>query len=210
MPTGILDGPAQRFTEFADTYLKGLFEFMPSLASSMGLHEYDGRTPDMSKQAIQARVSEIDNALVELDSLDTTEFDLDMLLDYDLLRYGMEMERFRIGEQREHTYNPLFVLWIVDVMNYLKRDYAPAEERVHKLIEYERGIPELMSQVTELLELPLSKTHIHVAIQFCGGQLTYMRDDLPKAVAEQIDDPELLAQFTEANGPVIEALDAYV
>jgi uncharacterized protein (DUF885 family) len=200
----------QRFTDLADTYLKGLFEFMPSMASSLGLHEYDGRTPDMSKAAIERRIAEIERALADLANIDASSFDQDMRLDYDLLRYGMEMELFRIGEQREHTYNPLFVLWIVDVMNYLKRDYAPAEERVRKLIEYERGIPRLMQQVTDLLELPLSKAHIQIGIQFCGGQLKYMRDDLPKAVADQVSNSHLLAEFAEANGPVVEALDRYV
>jgi len=210
MSTMMVGGAEQRFTDLADAYLKGLFEFMPSLASSLGLHEYDGRTPDMSKQAIERRIADIERALADLSNIDASGFDHDMRLDYDLLRYGMEMELFRIGEQREHTYNPLFVLWIVDVMNYLKRDYAPAEERVRKLIEYERGIPRLMQQVTDLLELPLSRAHIHIAIQFCGGQLKYMRDDLPKAVAYQVSDPELLSQFAEANGPVVEALDRYV
>jgi uncharacterized protein (DUF885 family) len=178
-PTEV-SGSAQRFTEFASRQLTTLFKFMPTMASSMGLHAYDGMVPDFTKENIDARVEELSSALAELEEIDPAGFDADLRLDYHLLRQGLQTERFRLGELREHTYNPLFIFWMVDVMNYIKRDYAPPEERIARLVEYERQVPKLIEQTKAALELPLAHPHLHIAIQMCTGQVKYMREDFPR------------------------------
>ncbi|HYP42079.1 MAG TPA: DUF885 domain-containing protein [Chloroflexia bacterium] len=209
-PIGIR-GSAQRFTEFASRQLTTLFKFMPTMASSMGLHAYDGMVPDFTKENIEARVEELNRALAELEEIDPADFDADLNLDYHLLRQGLQTERFRLGELREHTYNPLFIFWMVDVMNYIKRDYAPPEERITKLVEYELQVPKLIEQTKAALELPLAHPHLQIAIQMCTGQVKYMREDFPRTVAEQLGEHEpLLAEFNEANGKAVEALESYL
>src|SRR5438552_9643882 len=107
--------PAQSdFATFADDYLKSWFEFMPPIASSLGLHEYDGRTPDLSKAAIEQRISYLKQALSSLGEIDKSSFDKDTRLDYDLLRQGMSAELFRLDEQREHTYFPMYAMFLAD------------------------------------------------------------------------------------------------
>ena len=209
--TSIASRPAEElFHEFSKRHLEGLFEFMPPMASSLGLHEYDGRTPNLSPANMRKRIEALDKALEELDDIDPNRFDPDTRLDYDLLRQGIVAERFRIGELREHSYNPIFVMWIIDVTNYIKRDYAPVEERIRKLIEYERGIPVLIRQSIELLEPPLARCHIDIAMQFCGSQATYMRDNLPQNVTSLLTNDDLLTQFTEANTRAVGAIDDYI
>jgi uncharacterized protein (DUF885 family) len=201
---------AQRFTEFADACLRRTFEFMPPLASGMGLHEYDGRVPDVSEASILRRVAEIDQELEELKSIDSPDFDPDTRLDFDLLRQGLESERFRWAEMRDHTYSPMFGLFLTDVTNYIKRDYAPVEERVRQMVQYERGIPRLLEQVTGLLEPPLSRPLLQTGIDMCNGQAGYMKRNLPQTIAEQVKDPELLAEFEEANRAAVEAIEAFI
>ena len=94
---------ARHFTNFADKFLKGLFEFMPPVASWLGLHEYDGRTPDLSPEAIDDRIEVLYDAIAEMDAIDPGGFDPEMRLDYDLLYQGISAERFRLAEQRELT-----------------------------------------------------------------------------------------------------------
>src|SRR6266516_2880795 len=110
---------ARRFTEFADECLKSFFEFMPPQASNLGLHEYDGRTPDLSKEAIEKRIEEMKQSLAELKDIDPSQLDLDTRLDYDLLRQGLESELFSWAEQREHTYNPMLGMWLTDITAYI-------------------------------------------------------------------------------------------
>jgi uncharacterized protein (DUF885 family) len=201
---------AQRFTEFADRYLKSSFEFMPPTASGLGLHEYDGRTPDLSKEAIQERIAGIRQALDEMASIDRDGLDPDMRLDYDLLHQGISSDLFRFAEQREHTYFPMLAMFLADVTGYIKRDYAPADLRVRKLIEYERGIPRLIEQAKSLLEPPLSKPLLKAAIEMCNGQASYMQHNLPELIGEQVIDPKLLAEFDESNRAVVDAIEAYI
>src|SRR2546427_2507991 len=105
--SGIDSKAARRFTKLADEYLKSSFEFMPPSGSRLGLHEYDGRTPDLSKETIDRWTGQVSGALDELATIDAGELDPDMRLDYDLLRQGISSELFRFAEQREHTYFPM-------------------------------------------------------------------------------------------------------
>jgi uncharacterized protein (DUF885 family) len=205
---GVHGNPAiKRFTEFAGSQLKELFEFMPPLASALGLHEYDGRTPDLSAEAIEDRVRHIDRALAELDGIDAGGFDPDTKLDYELLRQGLSSERFRLAELREFSWNPTVVLFIIDVMNYIKRDYAPIEQRVRSLIEYERGIPAVLEQVRRLLEPPLPRPILQVAIQMFSGQVGYLRHNLPATIAASVGNGALVEEFRKANDVAAEAVD---
>jgi uncharacterized protein (DUF885 family) len=199
----------RRFTTFADECLKSAFEFMPPVASQLGLHEYDGRTPDLTKESIDNRVRELDRQLAELEAIDTPTFDADTRLDYDLLKQGLTSERFKLGEQREHTYSPMQALFLCDVTGYIKRNYAPARERVAKLAEYERGIPRLIEQSIALFEPPLARPHLEIAIQMCTGQLEYMRTELPDTVSQQLGG-QLPAHFTEANNAAAAAVERYI
>jgi len=201
---------ALRFFRFAEEYLKSSFEFMPPIASSLGLHDYDGRTPDLSKDAIARRVTEIKEALDELATIDRAGLDTDTRLDYDLLRQGISADLFRYGEQHEHTYFPMLAMFLSDVTGYVKRDYAPADERVRKMIEYQRGVPRLIEQAQALLEPPLAKPLLKTAIEMCNGQASYMQNNLPETVTHQVSDQKLLAEFGEANREVIDAIEGYI
>src|SRR5438477_1633213 len=203
--------PAQSdFTTFADDYLKSWFEFMPPVASSLGLHEYDGKTPDLSKAAIEQRVDYLKQALNSLGAIGTNGFDKDMRLDYDLLRQAISAELFRFDEQRESTDFPMFTMFLADVTPYIKRDYAPVEERVRKLVEYEHGIPRLIDQAKALLEPPLSRPILNVSIEMCSGQAAYMSKNLAEIIASQVNDQQLLAEFKTANGAAVDAMESYI
>ena len=91
----------ERFSEFADRFLKSMLDFMPPTGSGLGLHEYDGRTPDFSRAAIDNRVAELKQALQELATIDPAGFDPDTRLDYDLLHQGISSELFTRAEQRD-------------------------------------------------------------------------------------------------------------
>jgi uncharacterized protein (DUF885 family) len=200
----------ERFTLMASQQLKALFEFMPPLAASLGLHEYDGRTPDLSREAIQDRVGAIDRALAELDAIDSGELDPDTRLDYDLLRQGLSSERFRLAELREFAWNPVVVLFITDVMNYIKRDYAPVEQRVRSLVEYERGLPRMLEQVRLLMEPPLARPIIDVGVQMFSGQVNYLKHRLPATVAAEVQNTALLQDFNQANDQAVQAIEQFI
>jgi uncharacterized protein (DUF885 family) len=201
---------ARTFTDLAEKALKDYYDFAPSSASYMGLHEYDGRVPDLSVEAITSWLRTLERHLDELDKLDTSNFDRDTRLDYDLLRQGLEAQRFRYGEQREHTYSPMPTLWLSDVTNYIKRDYAPIEERVRSMVEYERGIPKLLDQAIAAFEAPLSAPIAQIGVEMVSGQAAYMRKSLPEIVESQVDNDALLADFKKANAGAVDALEGFV
>jgi uncharacterized protein (DUF885 family) len=201
---------ARNFSQMAERMLKNYYDFAPSSASYMGLHEYDGRVPDLSPEAIDGWLATLDRHLNELAKLDTSTFDRDTRLDYELLRQGLEAQRFRYGEQREHTYSPMPTLWLTDVTNYIKRDYAPIEERVRSMVEYERGIPKLLDQAIAAFEPPLSEPIAQIGVEMVSGQAAYMRKSLPDIVERQLSNDALRSDFKEANSRAVDALEGFV
>lgn len=209
--TGIVGTEASRhFMGFTDEFLKSYFDFYPSVASYMGLHEYDGVLPEWSSVAIQSRVEALDRALATLREMPTDSFDPDTRFDYELLRQGAEQERFRLAELREHTFNPMSGLWLSDITNYIKRDYAPIEERVSKLVEYERGIPRIMKQTEDLLELPLARPIVEISIEMFAGQASYLKNNLPEIIESQVKNPGLIDRFREANDSAVDAIEEFI
>src|SRR5919204_5266784 len=208
--SGIHSQAARRFTKLADEYLKSSFEFMPPSGSRLGLHEYDGRTPDLSKEAIDGWIGQMRQALDELAAIDPGDLDPDTRLDYDLLRQGISSELFRFAEQREHTYFPMLAMFLADVTGYIKRDYAPAEDRLRKLIAYEQRLPPLIEQAKSLLEPPLARPILKTAIEMCIGQTSYMQHNLPRILGEQVSDHKLLSEFEQTNRAVIDAIEGYI
>lgn len=208
---GILGTEASRhFMEFAEEFLKGYFDFYPPIASYMGLHEYDGKAPEFSGAAIEARVKALESALSSLKAMDASGFDPETRFDYDLLRQGVEQEHFRLAELREQTFNPMTALWMTDITNYIKRDYAPIEERVRKLVEYQRCIPGVLDQAMGLLEPPLATPILNISIEMFSGQASYLKNNLPEIIHSQVKDQALLAEFEQTNASTVAAIEEFV
>jgi uncharacterized protein (DUF885 family) len=198
MPSSV---PLKSFTE---RFLTDYFESHPTYAAALGFHEYDGRVPDLSQEAIEARISYLGDALEEINAIDADPLEKVEWLDYRLLHDAIQFELFDLTEWRRWERDPQTYLWTMAVDQYIKRDYAPLPERTRGLIKHLRGLPELVEQAkANLSSVPAPV--LEMAVQMLRGGIDFVENDLPQAVAElRESDLSLLKEFQAAQATAVE------
>ena len=73
------------FDAAAERILLQTWEQYPSMASRLGLHEYDGRLPSVSQVALAKRVSDLRQGLASLESIDTAALSVRSYYDHRIL-----------------------------------------------------------------------------------------------------------------------------
>ncbi len=170
----------------------GFFRFSPAHARVAGDHAFDGVVGDASTSTIQARLHEIDGQLEGLGSAGGLA--KDEHVDRRALTAQLEAARFELTEQRTPFREPLYYAGSgseLDVSAYLKRDYAPLEERLASLRKHLSGYAGYLESARANLEPVLPGATLEIAIEATQGQADYLqtevlavaRDDAETAVA---------------------------
>jgi uncharacterized protein (DUF885 family) len=190
---------------FADRFLDDYFDTYPTYAAGLGLHAYDGRLPDLSRPAIERWVNYLRAALDEINAIDEAQLDPVDWLDYQLLRDIIQFELFDLTEWRRWQRDPQFYLWRMEVDRYVKRNYAPLPQRVRGLVSHLRASRGLVEQAkANLTQVPAPV--LEVAEQMLQGNIAFLKEDLPPALAElQESDPVLYAEFEAAQAMALDA-----
>jgi len=146
-----------------------LFTLQPSYAVSLGLHDYDGRLPDLSPEATEKWSGAADGLLAELAAVDPSSLSSDRKIDAFLLRLLLESPLFDIRESHELDRNPMAYVGSVSLTSYLARDYAPPEQRVDAVVRILRDVPRLLGEGRRRLRPPLPKPFVDLALAIGGG-----------------------------------------
>jgi uncharacterized protein (DUF885 family) len=190
---------------FTERFLADHFETNPTYAAFLGFHEYDGRVPDLSKEAIKNRITYLQGALEEINNIEAGHLDRVEWLDYQLLCDAMKFELFDLAEWRRWQHDPQTYLWPMGVDQYIKRNYAPLPERAKGLVNHLRGVLGLVDQAKANLS-GVPAPVLEVATQVLEGSIAFMQDDLPPAMAElRESDRPLYADFESTQAVALEA-----
>jgi uncharacterized protein (DUF885 family) len=144
------------FDSMVEDILRDTWAFYPSQASQLGLHEYDGRLPDIAPAALSRRAAGVERALSSLRTIEPGKLSSGRRLDYGVLVSALEKEMFELTELETLRTNPMEALWHIDVSGYIKRDYAPLEQRIEVLTGALNEVPGFLSGLREGLASPLS------------------------------------------------------
>jgi hypothetical protein len=151
--------------EIVDHY----FVARPTQASSLGLHEYDGILPDLSRGSTGRWVAVARGLLRRLNSVPESELPIPRRLDRNLLQLLLEGTLFDFEESRELDRNPMAYLFQPDLTNYIARDYAPVADRVAVIIRVLTAVPRLFEAAKKRLEPVLPRPFITLSIQMASG-----------------------------------------
>lgn len=205
-----------------DDFLHAYFAFYPTNAASLGLHEYDGRLPDLRAEAISARIEALHTYRRRLAALDPAAFAgpqrRAQQLDYGLLHWRIEAELWSWLAEREHQRNPIFYAYHAIVDGYVKRNYAPPEARLAALTAHLHQLPEAMATARQNLDQHLPRPLVEEALRIFQGLIAFFGIDLPLAIGVPPAParhtgapfpPSLVAQFWAARDKAIVALRAF-
>jgi uncharacterized protein (DUF885 family) len=146
-----------------------LFVLQPSYAIGLGLHEYDGRLPDLSSTATERWVEGADELLQRLATLHRGSLPPGRKTDGFLLGLLLESPLFDLRMIQELERNPMNYLGAVSLTPYLSREYASVEKRVAAIVRTLEQVPHLLSVGRERLRAPLPKPFLDLSLAIGSG-----------------------------------------
>jgi uncharacterized protein (DUF885 family) len=158
-----------RLTFLEKEIVDHLFAGRPTMAASLGLHQYDGLLPDLSRASTGRWAAAAKGLLRQLGEVDESDLTTSRRLDRNLLRLLLEGSLFDLEEARELDRNPMSFLYQPDLTNYIARDYAPVADRVAGIVRILASVPTLLDSAKTRLEPVLPRPFVTLGIQIASG-----------------------------------------
>ncbi|HEY7862775.1 MAG TPA: DUF885 family protein, partial [Thermoanaerobaculia bacterium] len=195
------------FAKFVDDYFASSFSYSPTSGVSAGLHEYDGQMEERSQARLDARAGELKAQLARLSGFDRTTLSFDETIDAEALEGQIRGELLDLETIRVWNTNPMYYAYLpggaIDVL--MKRDFAPAPERLRSIVARMQKIPALYDACRANVQNP-PKEFTDIAIRLARGSAGFFEGSAAEwAKGAAGSDAALAASFAEANGKVIQA-----
>lgn len=192
----------------AEEYLKGYFAARPVLGTSLGLHEYDGKVTDYSRLALDAELSRLRRFDDRLSKFDLARLSQRQGIDLRILQAAVKKELFQRVDMAIFERDPMVYARAADVNVYIKRNFAPLEDRVHSVVQIEQQVPNIIIAAKTNLDEVLPQPYVELAIQVAKGSAEFLRKELA-ATANNLKDDRVKAEFIESNRRAAAALAEY-
>lgn len=198
------------FKTVSERILKSYWDFYPALASSLGLHQYDGRLSNLSDSAIASRVAEATNHLASLKAIPADTLGADERFDLTILEVNLRREVLDYTELRIHEMNPEAMVWHIDPSPYILRDYAPLEVRAEALASALSQAPRLLEHLAaHLMKGRAARQVLEAAIDSYEGMAMYYQQDVLEAL-DEIESSATHAHAMRSCRLAAEAVTAFV
>ncbi len=188
--------------------MKTYFAAHPLQGTALGLHEYDGKISDYSRLALDAELSRLRRFDDRLAKFDPAKLSLRQSVDLRILQSAVKRELFEMQDMSIFERNPMVYARAADVNVYIKRNFAPLEDRVRSLVAIESQIPNILIAARTNLDEKLPRPFVELAIQIAKGSADFLKKDLVAAVSG-LKDEQLRVAFQAANRKAANALNDY-
>ena len=192
----------------ADEYIKGYFAARPLQGTALGLHEYDGKITDYSRLALDAELSRLRRFDDRLAKFDPSKLSPRQSIDLRILQAAVKKDLFQMQDMSTFERNPMVYARAADVNVYVKRNFAPLEDRVRSLVAIESQIPNILIAAKTNLNDVLPKPYVELAIQIARGSSDFLKKNLVAAVVG-LKDEQIRGAFQDANRRAANALADY-
>src|ERR1039458_78851 len=196
------------FNRLADEYIAGYLAWRPQTGTSLGLHEYDGKVTDYSQASLSAELARLKSFDERLGQLNINSLSLQAFYDYRILRSANQREIFGFEQMRIYSDNPMTYAGALDVNIYIKRNFAPLDERVGSVVAILNQAPQIMSAARANLAESLRRPQVETAIEEAQGTADFLAKDLVAALKD-VKNETLMAGFEAANRRAIEEVRAF-
>ena len=201
--------PDAAFTEVAHQFLEDLYRRNPTEATGLGIHTYDDQLENYSKQAIAGAVASLRAFRDRVSAIDAARLSASNQLDREQLLHAIDSRLITLDVVRPWARDPDSYSSGLTYTAYImiKRNYAPPEERLRKLIAREKLMPAALAEAHTNLDNP-PRIYTQIALEQIDGNRHFFEDAVASAFPG-VNDPSLLAEFKQANDGVIAAFGEY-
>ena len=200
-----------RFYRRADEYLKNLFQFEPSLATSLGVHDFDGLLDDVSPSN-RSREDEFSRVSLKIfDALDAGKMTLPARDDLELVKnhikkYLFESEVLQDWKRDPDSYSSFVASTLFPL---IKRNFAPLDERLKSVIAREKQMPKALADGRKNIDpAKVPRIFAELADEQLSGIIDFFKSDVP-AVVKDAKSESLKKEFQQSNADVVAALVDY-
>src|SRR5712664_689156 len=198
------------FHELVDAYFEDYFKANPTQATGVGFHQYDHQLEDFSLAAHQRNRSKLLAYLKEFEAINPRMLSQNDRDDREIMIASiqsnlLEEDRVQLWRKNPDNYSGAVTGTIFSIV---KRNFAPAEERLRSVIEREKLIPRALEHARQVLRNP-PKIYTDIAIEQLPGNIDFFQTTVPEAFKD-VKDAALLAEFKSSNEGAIAALKSYL
>lgn len=193
------------FDQLAHGFIADYLEFYPSHGSALGLHLYDGRSGEMAPPVIDAWLRTLGAWQRRFAALDPALRTGQAGLDAALIEQVIGEEQFRWEVRRQHECDPIWWSDAFDLTRYLKRNYAPLDERLRAMTAQMEELPRVVDEMRMHLRAPLAAPLVETGLDVFGGYRSFFDHDLA-AVAAGATDAALRGRLEAARTGAVDAL----
>src|SRR5213595_198987 len=211
LPSAVFAAQTQdaEYEAVAEEYVKTYLAAHPLQGTALGLHEYDGKISDYSRLALDAELSRLRRFDDQLAKFDPAKLSSRQSVDLRILQAAVKRGLFEMQDMSLFERNPMVYARAGDVNVYIKRNFAPLEDRVRSIVAIESQIPNILIAARTNLDEKLPKPFVELAIQIARGSADFLKKDLVAAVSG-LKDEQLRVAFQAANRKASNALSDYV
>jgi uncharacterized protein (DUF885 family) len=197
------------FTALAGEYLEDLYRRQPTQATYLGIHKYDDKLDDYSKQGVTDAVASARGFRQRVAATDTAALNAANQLDREQLLRAIDSRILTLEVIRPWAKDPDTYSSGITNTAYLmiKRAYAPPDERLRLLIAREKAMPAALAEARTNLDNP-PKISTQIAIEQLDGSQGFFKAAVATAFPD-VKDKALLDAFKASNDAVIGALGDY-
>ena len=197
------------FQELSQRLIKEHWDFYPTAGSRIGRHEYDGQLPDLSPSQNKRREEELRRGLSELRALGINGLNETGRLSYRIMELFLRRELFIFNDLKPLENNPMRHTGYLNVSGYIRRDYAPLEDRIRSATSAMKQAPDFLEVLDQALSNRISSHVVDMSVESYSGMARFYRVDLADA-ATSVTDPEIVTKFNQARETAAVALDSFV
>ena len=197
------------FQELSQRLIKDHWDFYPTVGSRIGRHEYDGQLPDLSPSQNKRREEELRRGLSELHAVGINGLNETGRLSYRIMELFLRRELFIFNDLKPLENNPMRHTGYLNVSGYIRRDYAPLEDRIRSATSAMKQAPDFLEVLDQALSNRISSHVVDMSVESYSGMARFYRVDLADA-ATGVTDPEIVAKFNQARETAAVALDSFV
>ncbi len=210
--------PTSRFSTRIDDFLAEFFRLHPLHATAAGMHDHDGRWPDLSEAGRLERLAFAARWESELRDIPDADLSRDERVDRDLVLGELDGIRFSETDLRQETWDPLEWVYLLGggIFPLVAREFAPLAVRLGSVAARLEGMAEVVGAARHELVgspgRPVSAFHTETALKNLAGVAELADDAVTEAEQVAPTDPEvaaLLPRLRAATASAKAALDGF-
>jgi uncharacterized protein (DUF885 family) len=196
------------FSAFVDEYYDAAFAWSPSGGTAEGFHQYDKQIEDRSAAAYSKRIATLESERVKAAAFKPADLSPRDAADLQILQNSIEAELLDVKTLQTWKHNPID--YVADPGNavdlIMKREFAPAKERLQAVTARLEGAPALVAAMKANVVNP-PKEFTDLAIRVAAGSVGFLKSDVAKWAKDAAGgDAQAFADFQKADDAAAQAM----